>query len=52
VIRTATDILSAVQTTIAKHGATQVTIVGHSLGVFILGIEIRKSDLFAWFHLV
>jgi len=33
--KTATDILSAVQETIAAHGATQVTIVGHSLGAAI-----------------
>jgi hypothetical protein len=37
--RTATDILAAVQKTIATHAATQVTIVGHSLGAFIFGIE-------------
>ena len=37
--RTATDILSAVQKTIAAHNATQVTTVGHSLGMFVLGIE-------------
>ena len=28
------DVLSAVQTAITEHGATQVTIVGHSLGTF------------------
>ena len=38
VSRTATVILSAVQTTISKHDATKVTIVGHSLGEFIFGI--------------
>lgn len=35
-MRTATQILSAVQTAIAKHGATRVTTVGHSLGMFKL----------------
>jgi pimeloyl-ACP methyl ester carboxylesterase len=40
--RTATHILSAVQKTIAAYGATQVTIVGHSLGAFILGIGFVK----------
>jgi hypothetical protein len=33
--RTAKQVLSAVQTTIAAHGATRVTTVGHSLGAFI-----------------
>ena len=33
--RTAKQVLSAVQTAIVKYGATQVTIVGHSLGAFI-----------------
>lgn len=33
--RTATQILSAVQTAIAQHSATRVTIVGHSLGAAI-----------------
>jgi len=33
--KTAADILSAVQTSIAAHGATQVTILGHSLGAAI-----------------
>jgi len=33
--KTATDILSAVRTTIAKHRATKVTTVGHSLGAAI-----------------
>ncbi|KAF8800421.1 alpha/beta-hydrolase, partial [Phlegmacium glaucopus] len=33
--KTATDILSAVQTTINTHSATTVTIVGHSLGAAI-----------------
>jgi len=30
--KTATDVLAAVQTAISKFGATQVTLVGHSLG--------------------
>ncbi|KAF8735127.1 hypothetical protein AX14_002690 [Amanita brunnescens Koide BX004] len=33
--KTATDVLSAVKTVISAHGATQVTIVGHSLGAAI-----------------
>ncbi|KAF8704510.1 hypothetical protein AX14_013931 [Amanita brunnescens Koide BX004] len=33
--QTATNVLSAVQSTISAHGATRVTIVGHSLGAAI-----------------
>jgi len=33
--KTASQVLSAVQTAIAQHGATRVTIVGHSLGAAI-----------------
>ncbi|OSX64054.1 hypothetical protein POSPLADRAFT_1039271 [Postia placenta MAD-698-R-SB12] len=32
---TATDVLAAVQTAISQYGATQVTVVGHSLGAAI-----------------
>lgn len=39
--RTATQILSAVQTTIAVHGATQVTLVGHSLGTFSSKLNLK-----------
>ena len=41
--RTATDVLSAVQSAITAHSATRVTILGHSLGTFgIFGIEFVK----------
>ena len=33
--RTATTILSAVQSAIKAHSATTVTLVGHSLGAFV-----------------
>ncbi|KAF8797570.1 lipase class 3 family protein [Phlegmacium glaucopus] len=37
--KTATEILSAVKTAIAAHGATKVTIVGHSLGAAIAVLD-------------
>ena len=42
--RTASQILSAVQTAIAQHDATQVTTVGHSLGVFKLEFNFPKDN--------
>jgi len=38
--KTATDILAAVQNTIAAHSATKVTVVGHSLGAAIALLDI------------
>lgn len=35
-IRTAASILTAVHKALSAHGATKVTVVGHSLGKFIV----------------
>jgi hypothetical protein len=43
--KTATEIISAIQTTIAAHGATQVTIVGHSLGAAIALLDVVSFPL-------
>ena len=51
--RTATDILSAVQTAITAHSATLVTILGHSLGTFFRNWICKKfpDDLLVWLRL-